>query len=551
MTSADPYLAKLMGPAGPFEVTETQISEHQLRIFKHAPQNLPQIFNKAREHGAAEFIVHNDQRLSFNDFFKRADAMTTWLQSEGNIKPKDHIAICMKNCADWMISFVAVINAGAVAVLINSRSAPEAMLQAVSDADCKLILADKKRHKKFDEVGCTLPTISDYENHIYNYDGSPEIHHSNADDMTAMFFTSGTTGRAKAAMITHRNIITGMMSTQMAITSIFLRMADQMGITPDVLKANAPQQCSLVIFPLFHISGCSSAFLTSLQSGGKLVLMDRWSADNTLQLIEKEKVTVMGGVPATHWDIVNSPTLKDYDLSSLRSISNGGQALPLNLLNAIIEKFPGIYIGAGYGMTELTGAIAQATGEAFISKPNGSGQVLPMIDVKIADENGEEIPCGQVGEIWAKGATLMQGYYGRPEDTARSMHGPWFKTGDIGKLDEDNYIYISDRKTDMIISSGENIYCAEVEKIISGHSAIEEITTFGVADDRLGEKLIAYIRLKPNADQDGIEDYAKDNLADYKVPKIFVFSADEWPRNAMGKVKKPALRDIYLQKVTS
>ena len=173
-----------------------------------------------------------------------------------------------------------------------------------------------------------------------------------------------------------------------------------------------------------------------------------------------------------------------------------------------------------------------------------------MVDVMIADDSGAELPHGEVGEIWAKGALLMQGYYGRPEDTAKSMYGPWFKTGDVGKLDEDNYIYIIDRKTDMIISSGENIYCAEVEKIIGGHPSIEEVVTFGVPDDRLGEKLIAFIRLKPSEKSAGIEGFAKDKLADYKVPKDFVFSSADWPRNAMGKVKKSDLREFYLSKVS-
>lgn len=551
MISSDSYLAKLMSLGGPFEVGNIEAAGRQLRVFKNAPQNLPQIFNRARSHGGSDFIVHNEQRLTFDEYFLRSDRLTAWLQSGGNIGPGEHVAICMQNSADWMIAFVAIINAGGVAVLINSRGAPEALLQAVSDADCKLVLADKKRHERLLQAGCELPILSDFLARIYKIEASPNFHQAQPDDMVAMFFTSGTTGRAKAAMITHRNIITGMMSTQMAITSIFLRMANQMGVTPDVLKANAPQQCSLVIFPLFHISGCSSTFLASLQSGGKLVLMDRWNADQTIQLIEQEKVTVMGGVPATHWDVVNSNKLGDYDLSSLRSISNGGQALPRSLLDAIYDKFPDIFIGAGYGMTELTGAIAQATGAAFMAKPDASGQILPMVDVMIADETGKQLPHGEVGEIWAKGALLMQGYYGRPEDTAKSMSGEWFKTGDVGKLDEEDYIYIIDRKTDMIISSGENIYCAEIEKVIASHAAIEEVTTFGVPDDRLGEKLIAYIRLKPDAKKTGIIDFAKNHLADYKVPKDFIFSSEDWPRNAMGKVKKPDLRELYLAKVTT
>jgi len=267
-----------------------------------------------------------------------------------------------------------------------------------------------------------------------------------------------------------------------------------------------------------------------------------------LALIEKEKVTTFSGVPTMHWDVLRAPNFDAYDLSSIMSISCGGQALPLNLLSEIRERFPRAFIGAGYGMTETCGAISQANGEAFLANPKASGQVLPMVDVQIVDEQGNVCATGETGEIWTKGATLMKGYYGKPDETAAAMSGDWFKTGDIGRLDENGYIYIVDRKTDMVISGGENIYCAEVEQILGQHPDIVQISTFGVPDDRLGERLIACVVVQGKTDVDDVTAFAKDNLAAYKVPTDITVQTEPFALNAMGKVEKQQLRTAYLAK---
>jgi acyl-CoA synthetase (AMP-forming)/AMP-acid ligase II len=450
----------------------------------------------------------------------------------------------MKNCPEWMIAFIAIINAGGVAVLINSRGTGETMSRAIGDADCVLVIADDKRLQRLNEAGYDGASLSgqDFPKPITDFTPT----YAKSQDLAAMFFTSGTTGVAKAAAIQHRALITGMMNTQMAMAAVFQKMAHSYNIDIETLRAQMPQSCSLLIFPLFHTSGCSAVFMTALTTGGKLVLMDRWDADEALALIEREKISAFGGVPTMHWDLLRSPNFGKHDLSSLMSVSCGGQALPLNLLAEIREAFPQAYIGAGYGMTETCGAISQANGEAFLANPSASGQILPMVDVQIVGDDGEVLPAGKVGEIWAKGATLMQGYYGRPEDTQASMSGEWFKTGDIGRLDESGYIYIVDRKTDMVISGGENIYCAEVEQIMGRHPGILAIGTFGVSDDRLGERLVACLQVKEGISTEDILTFAKDNLADYKVPTDITVQSDPFELNALGKIQKFKLRAAYL-----
>lgn len=552
----DTITARLMAPDGPFAVTEKTVNGRNLRVFAHAPQNLGQIFDTARVHGAAEFIVHNDVRLSFNDFFVKADALSGWLVTQAGIKPGQSVALAMRNSAEWMISFVAIVQAGGVAVLLNSRNDANSMLAAIEDSDSGFIIADTKRLAAMRGAGCELTAlcageVDASESHTTAFtdalgDGYDfEKPTPAAEDLATMFFTSGTTGRAKAAALTHRNMVTGVMNTQMAMTAILHNMAEAYDTTVETIREHMPRMCSLLVFPLFHISGCSSVFLASLTAGGKLVLMDRWDAATALSLVEAEKITSLGGVPTMHWDILQTENIDKYDLSSLSAISNGGQALPPNLLARIRAQFPNAFIGAGYGMTETSGAVSQANGEAYVKAPKSSGQILPMLDVKIIDPQGNELPAGEAGEIQVRGATVMKEYYNQPEITAKTIVDGWMKTGDIGYLADDGYLYVVDRKTDMVISGGENIYCAEVEQTLAQHPDIKEVITFGVPDDRLGEKLIASLSLTKDLSIDELEAFARSNLADYKVPKSFIIN-DEFEHNAMGKIEKHKVRAAYL-----
>jgi len=548
MSQIDPIAEALMDVGAPFEVVEQEVRGKRLRVFKNAPVTLTDAIDHARSHGEAEFIVSGEQRLTFNQFFTASDGFTVALVNQYSLKPGASVAICMKNSAEWMISFVAVLKAGGVAVLVNSRGTGETMCQAISDTDCVLVLADLKRAGMIREKGCELPIIlaSDIPKNPPPTDVPVVLR--KADDHAAMFFTSGTTGVAKAAVTSHRALVTGTMNTQMAMTSVFMKMAAAYKIDIETLKSQLPQSCALLIFPLFHTSGCSSVFLSTLINGGKLVLMDRWSGEEAMRLIEQERVTILGGVPATLWDILHSKERENFDLSSLVSISNGGQAFPRNLLMSLRETFPKAYIGAGYGMTETSGSVSQAVGEALLARPKASGIILPMVDMRIASENGEELTIGETGEIWVKGAVLMTEYYGRPDDTAKSFSGDWFKTGDVGYVDGDGYVYIVDRKTDMVISGGENIYCVEVEAALNKHSGVLQLCTFGVPDDRLGEKLIACF--VPNNGQltaEELERFAKDNLASYRVPKHFVCIAEPFELNAMSKIEKTKVRESYLR----
>lgn len=548
MPQIDPITEALMQPGAPFEVIEASVRGRSARVFKNAAKTLIEKIDSARIHGDAEFIVSGERRLSYAEFFAATDNFAAELVGRHKIRPGASVAICMKNSPEWMISFVAILKAGGVAVLVNSRGTGETMAQAVQDTDCVLILADQRRAEVLRESGCELKIIlADEIANAPDVESVPNVRREE-DDAAAMFFTSGTTGVAKAAVISNRALVTGTMNSEMAITSVFQRMASAYNIDVETLKSQLPQSCSLLIFPLFHTSGCSSIFLTTLINGGKLVLMERWNAQEALRLIEAERVTVLGGVPATLWDILNAENRKSYDLSSLISLSNGGQAFPRNLLDALRETFPKAYIGAGYGMTETAGSVSQATGEALLSRPRASGTVLPMVDVRIVGDDEQALDLGETGEIWVKGAVLMTEYYGRPNDTEASFAGDWFRTGDVGYVDEDDYVYIVDRKTDMVISGGENIYCVEVEAALNKHPDVFQVCTFGVPDDRLGEKLIAcFVATDEALTSEALEAFAKENLATYRVPKEFVRVEEPFVLNAMSKIEKSKVRENYLK----
>ena len=315
------------------------------------------------------------------------------------------------------------------------------------------------------------------------------------DDACTILFTSGTTGRVKGAVLSHRNLITGLMSVQLAGMQVLHGSAARLGIPVETMMQHMPQQAAVLVYPLFHISGLGSAFLSPMLAGSKVVVMRRWDAPRALQYIRDEQVTMFTGVPTMLWDLLNGAQLANADLTSLRNIASGGQALPVNLLNAMRSQCPEAMFGTGYGMTECSGAIAQAVGEEFVRKPDSAGRVLPLVDVRILSPEGAVLAIGEAGEIAVRGAQIMQGYWNRPEDTAAVLDADgWLKTGDIGLLDDEGYVFIVDRKKDMVISGGENIYCAEVERVLGEMPKVQECAAFGVPDERLGEMLVCVVR---------------------------------------------------------
>jgi steroid-24-oyl-CoA synthetase len=534
MSSSDPIIDAITAPGSPFELAEVGGVKH----FANAPQNLDQFISSAQRHGDQTFIVEGDLRLTFNETFALRDA----LAAELAISPGDRVAICMRNRAEWLIGYMAVVRAGGVVALINSRGSPEELASAVSSVESHTVLADERRAQLLTEGGYSgrLIKAQDFPEAGASFMPPPP---ASPDDPAAILFTSGTTGRIKGAVLTHRNVITGIMSMQMAGLMVLHNTAKKMGMPAEQLLGHIPPQAVLLVYPLFHISGMGAAFLSPLIAGTKVVILPKWEASEAARVIAAEKITMFSAVPTMLWDMLREAQENDVDLTSLTNIGTGGQALPINLLDAMRELCPQAVMGTGYGLTETTGSVAMAVGEDFLRNRASAGRVVPLVEMRIEGTDGQELPKGEAGEIVVRCAQVMSGYWNMPEETAEVLSDDgWFKTGDVGYVDEEGYLFIVDRKKDMVISGGENIYCAEVERVLSEIPEVSECATFGIPDDRLGELLVAVVKGE-GISEETITAHVGERLARYKAPAKVAFTSDALPRNHLDKVDKIALRE--------
>ena len=548
MNQVDPLFAAVTAPGTPFELTERD----GLLQFANAAPDLNLMIENARRHGDKTFLVDfssdgAERRLTFEQVFAWRDELAQML----HIRRGDRVAICMRNRAEWIVAFMAVIKVGGIAALLNSRGSPAELVAMIDDVTPALVLADSRRAALIREGG--------YQGRMLDltkpFDGQEIESHAGEEmpdpglakplDPATILFTSGTTGRVKGAVLTHRSLITGLMLMQLSGVMVLHNMAQAHGIPAETLMAGLPQQSVLLVYPLFHISGLGAAFLSPLFAGSKVVIMRRWDAQEAVRLIEAEKITLFSAVPTMMWDLLHRAKLGDADLSSLRNVASGGQALPVNLLDEIRAVCPQAVMGTGYGMTEASGSLAQAVGEDFIRNRASAGRVLPLAQVRIVSPDGTVMPTGESGEIQLKGAMVMAGYWNRPEETAAAFtEDGWLKTGDVGYVDAEGYIFIVDRVKDMVISGGENIYCAEVERVMGEMPGVGECAAFGVPDERLGELLVAVVRGDGVSEREVI-DWVGERLARYKAPGRVAIVSDPLPRNDVGKINKQALRAAW------
>ena len=565
---ADQICATLQAPGAPFEITEVEINDRQCRIFKQGLYTLSEVFKAAQTFKDRELFVFNDLRMRYAEGLGRAAALQSELRQLG-ARRGDRIAIVMHNCPEWMIAFIAISAFGATAVLVNSRGTASEIASALEITDSKIIIADAvhaallpaDQHLPAIVVGADAnnPNWIDFEAVTRNWQSAElAIVDMSPEDEATIMFTSGTTGLPKAALLTHRGAMSCVMNTQYSRAHIGVQMLQLHG--PDAIAAAAQRQSvALLIFPLFHSSGCYTVLLPSLLNGGKIVILPKWNAEEALTLIEREKIGGLSGSPTMLWDMlqVNRST---RDLSSLVSIGVGGQALHTKLMQNIVAAFPNATLGIGYGMTETNGSVCQVMGSAILERPTISGRALPTADLKIVDDNGATLPTDAVGEICVRGGMLMREYCKQPAATEEALRDGWLHTGDIGRIDADGYLHVVDRKKNIIIAGGENISCSEVEGAALEIEAIAQAVAFGLPDERLGERIVLAIVLRPSAEpgaekdaqisEEDIKRRIGEKLAIYKVPReIFRFA--ELPHNAMGKIMRNAVREQILKHANS
>ena len=539
-------------PGQMFELIDGEVRGVKMKVFKNAPPHLGLVFANARNHGDKPFLIYEGETWTFTKTMDHVDALASLLVNTYGVKKGDRVAVAMRNYPEWVMSFAAIISSGAINVSMNSWWTEDEMDFALEDSGSKVLICDQQRYD-IGAASCAkrgvkvlvvrsdkpLPAgVDKWEEVLPLGDKHPgaDIH---PDDDATILYTSGTTGRPKGAVSTHRAIISSIMAfsaRNAVLTAAGVKLKDVDG--PDLPPS------FILIVPLFHVTGCVPVMLSCFVVGLKLVIMYKWDAEKALEIIEREKITNFVGVPTQSWDLVNSPAFGKYDTSSLRAVGGGGAPSPASLVTKVNEKTKNGNPQLGYGMTETNAFGPGITGSDYLTHPTSTGRaVLPMI-VHVRDENLKEVPRGQAGEIWFFGPMLIRGYWNRPDATAETIVDGWLRSGDIGRMDEDGFVYVEDRVKDMILRAGENVYGAEVESAIYEHPAVHEAAVFGVPHERLGEEV--GVAILPN---DGMSLTAEElwafldgKIANFKIPTKVAIMSEALPRNAAGKFLKRELQ---------
>lgn len=559
MATLQEITRELTGPGRPFEVGEATIRGIRTRVWVNAAPTLREVLTQSRRHGDRTFLVYEDETMTFEEHFRAAAHLANVLVDRFGIEKGDRVAIAMRNFPEWAVAFWAVTAAGAVVVPLNAWWTGAELEYGLSDSGSRVAFVDSERaerlsghmpecveavvvaraereaearHLRFEDVLGEVPLGAEL----------PEVDLDTEDDAT-IFYTSGTTGNPKGALGTHRNICTN-------LTSLFFinarTQARRKALEPETDDRPAPAQNSyLLSVPFFHATGCHSVLVSNTAAGGKLVIMHKWDAGRALELIEREQVTTFGGVPAMAMQVLDHPDFAKRDTSSVRSVAYGGAPAPPDLVRRIKELFPGGSPSNGYGLTETSSVTTMNQGDDYVRKPDSVGVPVPVCEVKVVDEDGNELPRGSLGELWIKGPNVVKGYFNKPEATAASFTDGWLHSGDVARIDEDGFVYIVDRAKDMVIRGGENVYCVEVEAALHDHPAVSDAAVIGIPHEVLGEEVGAVVCLRAGstATEEQLRAHVRERLAAFKVPVRIWFREEELPRNPAGKILKRQLRD--------
>lgn len=556
----DTCYAQLTGPGAPFEITTETIDGQSLRVFRNAPRTLRELYAPTYAHGDREFVVYEGERWSFARMLGTANAIAHQLIHRDGIRKGDRVAIAMRNLPEWMAAYIGITSAGAVVVPLNSWGRGPEIEFALIDAGAKIVFCDRQRHDfvapRAEALGLRLivarageEPLADGSIHFADYLAGaenaplPDVDIS-PDDFAVIAYTSGTTGNPKGAISTHRAVCQTI--TCFECSAAAQGMANQEIISAMMARGFEPS--NLLAVPLFHVSGCYAVFMTSLRAGRRIVIMYKWDVGRALELIEQERLTTFTAAPSMLMDLLESPDFDRYDTRSLFAVGAGGAATPAKIGLLMSRRIQDAMPGTGWGMTETNGLGSSFGGAAFHEHVSSAGYVQPIIELSFRDECDEETPPGEPGNIWVRGVCLASGYWNRPEATAKEFRDGWFNSGDIGYLDADGYLYLTDRAKDMVIRGGENIYPLEIEKTLMDIPEVLEAVGFGVPDEQMGEELVLVVRLKePGAlDAEAVRSFLSGRLAGFKVPRHILFTEEPLPRNATQKVLKKDVRQAYM-----
>ena len=549
--------AALTGAGQMFETRMVERRGVEMPAFVNAPPSIAHYFaHFAQQHTDAEFIVDGDQRLTFGEVYVAAANVAHGLASRHGMKRGDRVGIAARNSANWIAAYMGVLMGGGCASLLNGWWTGEELGFGIDLCECTLVLADRQRAARLDGIDHGAKVI------VFDHDGPPSVGLEpiwaegdtamkmlgllGPDDLATILYTSGSTGSPKGAYSDHLGKVSAVMN-YIAQTATIVQLFTEKGEMPGV------QPSALVNVPLFHVTGEVPVFLQSFAMGRKLVLMPKWDATEALRLLEQEKITYFVGVPLMSYELATHPDRDKYDLSACKTFAGGGAPRPPEHVAQIKEAFSEGFPVLGYGLTETNGVGCGNLNENYMAKPGSTGTASkPLVDLAILDDDGKPLPQGETGEICIRSACNFLGYWHNEEATEAAFTADgYFRTGDLGYLDEDDYVFIVDRKKDIIIRGGENIACIEVEQEIYAHPNIAECSVFGLPDERMGEVPAVVYLTKDSRDVDpqDLKEFLAERLAKFKIPQ-YLWQVDEaLPRLGTEKIDKRALRARYTEVV--
>jgi long-chain acyl-CoA synthetase len=556
MASRDEILAQLTA-AGPFELVEDRSAGYPIKVYKNAPTSFRQVLEGSRAFGDRILWIYGDETLTFAEHHARVAALAHHLRERG-VQKGDRVAIGMRNYPEWSIAFWAAQAIGAIVVALNAWWTGAELSYALDDSAPAALIIDGERLERVRSLigrpGIKTVVVTrrgqageggvDFAEVVAG--GPTELPDEQVDpgDLATILYTSGTTGNPKGAMATQRNHMTNLMNT--LLSGAVAREMAGLGAEAD---PNAPQAGVLQTFPFFHIGGLTGLYL-SVATGARVALMYKWAPADAVQLIETYKLSGVSGVPIVVRQLLETAQVMGADISSLLGISSGGAPVPPDLIRRIGDQFQAKTApGNGYGLTETTSAVIANGGADYLARPDSVGRPVITAEVRIVDDNGADVPRGEIGELWIRGANVIPGYWKNPEATEAAFGGGWFRSGDLGFVDDEGFHHVVDRKKDVIIRGGENVYCAEVEAALLEQPKVRDAAVVGLPHPELGEEVAAVIQVDPldevPSTADALRAALAERLARFKIPTSIKLTTGELPRTATGKILKRELRTGY------
>ncbi|MBX9881441.1 MAG: acyl--CoA ligase [Sphingomonas sp.] len=549
----DAVLAALTAPGGQLPLTSVTRDGRDYPAIATAPPALSYYFaHFCQQHGDKTFLVAGEERLSFAEVYAIAQNVARALVSGFGVAKGDRVGIAMRNSPSWIALYMGVLMAGGVATLLNGWWQAGELAEAVADVECRLVFADAPRAQRLAEatgVGAEVVAIDDRLPLAQALARLTERGRDDAalpilgpDDLATILFTSGSTGRSKGAYSDHRAVTQAVFNYLTSALTMFAILSQEGGSAPT-------EHATLLNVPLFHVTAEVPVFLQSFAMGRKLVLMPKWDAEEAMRLIEREKVTYFVGVPLMSYEILTHPNRARYDLSTVTDFAAGGAPRPVEHVRRLNEEMGGAKPLIGYGLTETNGVGCGNFRDNYLAKPNSTGRASPpLVELAILDGNERPVPAGTRGEVAIRSICNFRGYWNNPQATAAAFTTDgFFLTGDIGYLDEDGYLFIVDRKKDIIIRGGENISCQEVEAALYENPAVAECAVFGLPDERYGEVpgAVVLIRAGEVMDAEALCDFLEARIAKFKVPAKIWLAEGPLPRLGTEKIDKVALKAEY------